>query len=183
VQKPLALDPIEILEKPGKVPEREILRFNFLKNELFFNVWINNFDLLHQFGHHPVDSALGLVQGLYEEVPNVGHQVCEAEETIGLGVLYKVVKSYQGAYFNLWHYQSLLFDPLDHRLTRVRGPSRGTWIGSMEVIKVNYCTINTVELDGLGIRKDLFLILGVRRAIKINWGRVVSSQFYHRTVI
>ena len=71
----------------GKVPEREILRFNFLKNELFFHVRINDFDFLHQFGHHPVDSALGLVQGLDEKVPNVRHQVGEAKETVGLGIL------------------------------------------------------------------------------------------------
>jgi hypothetical protein len=57
-----------------------------LNNELFFNVRINDFDLLHQFGHHPVDSAFSLVQGFDEKVPNVGHQVGEAKETIGLSV-------------------------------------------------------------------------------------------------
>ena len=76
--------------KDGKfIPEREILRFNFLKNKLFFNVRINNFDLLHQFGHHPVDSTLSLVQGFDEKIPNVRHQVGEAKETVCLGVFYK----------------------------------------------------------------------------------------------
>jgi len=57
-----------------------------LNDQLFFDIWINQFDLVHQLVHHPVDAALRLVQRLDEEVSNVGHQVREAEETIGLGV-------------------------------------------------------------------------------------------------
>ena len=64
-----------------------------MKNELFFNVRINNFDLLHQFGHHPVDSAFGLVQGFDEKIANVRHQVGEAKETVCLSELYKNVET------------------------------------------------------------------------------------------
>ena len=58
-----------------------------MSNELSFYFWIDGLDLVHQLGHHPVDAALGLVQRLDEEVPDVGHEAGEAEEAVGLRVL------------------------------------------------------------------------------------------------
>lgn len=47
------------------------------------------FNLLSQFRHHRVYTELSLVQRFYKEVPNLGHEIREAEKSIRLGVFYE----------------------------------------------------------------------------------------------
>ena len=67
--------------------------------------------------HHSLDPRGGVVQCLDEEVPDVRHQVCEAEEAVGLGVLPPLPGGVRGQHVVDW--PDDLIHPLNVALTRI----------------------------------------------------------------
>lgn len=73
------------------LPEAVVLwsQFLFLKPVPHGNVLF--LQAITQLPHHIVDTALCLIQGPYEEIPYLWHQVCETEKAVGFSILWNII--------------------------------------------------------------------------------------------
>ena len=67
-------------------PEGKILHLDSLCVQLICDITVHFLYPVLESDHHGLDPRGRVVQRLDEEVPDVRHQMCEAEEAVGLGV-------------------------------------------------------------------------------------------------
>ena len=98
-------------------PEGKILHLDSLLVELICDITVHLLYPVIESDHHGLDPRGGVVQRLDEEVPDVRHQVCEAEEAVSLGVLPPLPGGVRGQHVVDW--PDDLIHPLDVALARV----------------------------------------------------------------